>query len=498
MDYQLEAKELIRQLNQRMGPSPYDIAWLARVRHLSSAQARWPDLLEWLLENQRADGSWGGEIPYYHDRIICTLAAAITLRENGRRRRDHRAIERAQQYLWRHMHLLPRDHLELVGFELIFPTLLDTAQEAGLDIPHNTYGYGKIQAAKLRLIPPEKLYSPRLSTVHSLEFLGRIGDRAQLRQALAANGSLGNSPAATAYYLMLVSEDARALDYLEKAREHARAVTVLYPFRLLELSRALNSLACSGVPVTEFADKTTWEALFAEMTSSGIGLDSTFGVPSGDLTAVCSRLLIQAGYDVDSAILARFEDRDTHLFRAYDYERNMSIGANLHALNALTVMPDYPHREDVRRAITTALLAGRRYDLYWIDKWHVSPYYATALALSALIQAGLGPDHVCQDTADWLLHTQRPDGSWGFFEAGTAEETAYVLTALLHAHQHHPVDRDACHRAAAYLQHTYHTPATHYPELWIGKCLYSPYDVVRAAILAALILYQTTFGRTAG
>jgi len=167
MGYKEDAKELVQNLDQRMGPSSYDIGWMARLATTSNNNGHWVDLLDWLLENQRPDGSWGGEIVYYHDRIICTLIAAIALRENGRRQRDFIAIKRAETYLWHHLHLLTRDPFELVGFELIFPTLLIEAISVGLDMPTHTCGYGEIRAAKLGLIPPALLYSPSISTVHS-------------------------------------------------------------------------------------------------------------------------------------------------------------------------------------------------------------------------------------------------------------------------------------------------------------------------------------------
>ena len=34
-----------------------------------------------------------------------------------------------------------------------------------------------------------------------------------------------------------------------------------------------------------------------------------------------------------------------------------------------------------------------------------------------------------------------------------------------------------------------------YPELWLAKSIYAPYDIIRSAILATLILYEETFGR---
>ena len=118
MSYVEEARELIRNLNQRMGPSPYDIAWMARLRTSADNGARWPDLIDWLLANQHSDGSWGGKIEYYHDRIVCTLATAIALHENGRTEQVQKAIKRAERYLWHHLHRLPHDPYELVPFEV--------------------------------------------------------------------------------------------------------------------------------------------------------------------------------------------------------------------------------------------------------------------------------------------------------------------------------------------------------------------------------------------
>ncbi len=239
MGYKEDARELVQGLDQKMGPSSYDIGWMARIT-ASISNNHWVDLLDWLLENQRPDGSWG-EIVYYHDRIICTLIAAIALRENGRRQRDLVAVKQAENYLWHHLHLLSRDPFELVGFELIFPTLLLEAISVGLDVPTHTCGYGEIQKAKLGLIPPSLLYSPKISTVHSLEFLGKSADVNQLKNAVASNGSLGNSPATTAYYLLLAQNDNRALEYLNFVRENLKNVIYLYPFRSFELSWVLTT-----------------------------------------------------------------------------------------------------------------------------------------------------------------------------------------------------------------------------------------------------------------
>jgi halimadienyl-diphosphate synthase len=496
MELKAEARQLVRGLNERMGSSPYDTAWLARLKAHPDGDARWPDLLEWLLENQHPDGSWGGEILYYHDRVICTLAAAIALRENGHTHQAQEAVARAERYLWHHLHLLPRDPFELVGFELILPTLLAEARSLHLDVPNHSCGYGRIRASKLRLIPPEMIYSPRISTVHSLEFLGWSGQPERLRQALASNGSLGNSPATTGYYLLNSHDDNHSLAYLESVRAHLQHVIYLYPFRTFELTWVLRNLAFSGVPVTEFASQEIWLELESEMTHTGIGLDPAFGISDGDITSVCTWLLINAGYDVDPLVLSHFEDKHTHSFRTYDYERNASVGTNVHALEALSLMPGYPERREVQDRIIALLLGSRTLDVYWVDKWHASPYYATAHALLGLLKEGFYLADACRYSVDWLLHTQRDDGSWGFFQRGTLEETAYALAALCQYSQHQSIDVDILHRGAAYLERNFHGSDPSFPELWIGKCLYVPYDIVRSAILAALILYHEIFGRS--
>ncbi|MDY7075332.1 MAG: prenyltransferase/squalene oxidase repeat-containing protein [Chloroflexota bacterium] len=498
MNYIKEAKELVRNLNQRMGPSAYDIGWLARLRNSATGNARWPDLIEWLLENQRPDGSWGGEIVYYHDRIICTLIAIIALRENGHTRQAQRSIERGERYLWHHLHLLPRDPFELVGFELIFPTLLAEALTLGLDVPTHTCGYGEIQTAKLCLIPHQMLYSPRISTVHSLEFLGKTGDPERLRKALTSNGSLGNSPAATAYYLLLLGyDDEKSLAYLEAVQEHAGHTIYLYPFSTFELTWVLNNLTFCGLPIIEFASQDIWKRLLSEVETTGVGLDPVFGIPDADTTSVCVYLLASAGYDVDPLVLAQFEDKERHIFRTYHYERNPSVSTNIHALEALNLIPDYPGRRKTQDQIVVMLLNSRKYNIYWTDKWHASPYYVTAHALVALLrESPYVVAQACRHTVDWIVHTQRDDGSWGFFEFGTAEETAYALTALLHHNRYEPVAPDVLHRGAAYLTRMYQGSDSIYPELWLGKNLYIPRDVVRSMALTALILYDETFGRS--
>lgn len=500
MTYKQQAQNLVLNLNQCLNPSPYDIAWMARVQ--IENEPCWPDLLDWLLSHQYSDGSWGSEIVYYHDRIICTITAVSTLQQYAHTPEIKSAIKCAERYLWNHLHLLHRDPSDLVGFELLFPTLLLDAKESGLDVPNHTCGYGEIQAEKLRMLPPDLLYSPNVSIVHSLEFLGGGGNLRRLHKAInPLNGSLGNSPATTAYFVLLAQKNGfnadltKMMAYLETAYQHGDHSLVVYPFQTFETTWVLNNLWFSGVPLTEFASALVFEKLSAEITPNGIGADASFGIPDGDSTAVGCKILENAGYAVDPMILAQFENKETQLFRTYAFERNPSISTNTHALETLLHMgSNYHNKQQVIDNIVLMLLDRRKYNIYWTDKWHISPYYATAHVLIALLASRKFVVDNCKPTVEWLLKTQYSDGSWGFFLQGTIEETAYVLTALLHYHQYRPIDVNILQRGAAYLAEAYeNNPA--YPPMWIEKCLFAPYDIIKSAILGALILYEDMFDK---
>jgi len=62
----------------------YDTAWVARLSD-SNGKTLFPQSLEWLLANQKRDGSWGGEVEYYHERVISTLASVITMSVSGKK-----------------------------------------------------------------------------------------------------------------------------------------------------------------------------------------------------------------------------------------------------------------------------------------------------------------------------------------------------------------------------------------------------------------------------
>jgi halimadienyl-diphosphate synthase len=212
--------------------------------------------------------------------------------------------------------------------------------------------------------------------------------------------------------------------------------------------------------------------------------------PDGDDTAVALYLLQRGGSTVRLDGLLPFIGRDG-MCAAYAGERNPSLTVTAHALDAVgmwltTHAEDHPLGQ-VRDRMVAALLDGQDADGCWNDKWHASPTYAVDCCVNALIAYGgqVGRRAV-RRAVDWLLGTQRGDGSWGRW-TGTLEETAYALHTLLSIKSVDPRCIRSVAVGAAFLAHRGHATADQ-PErtpMWHGKELYEPQRVVQAAILSA-------------
>jgi halimadienyl-diphosphate synthase len=490
----------------KVGPRPgiagtaYDTAWLASIPTAEGGGAsRFPSALQWLVDHQHSDGSWGSEIQYEHDRIISTLAALVPLAQFGRRAVDRDGIADGTRYLWQRSHLLRNEPMELVATELLLPSLVQRARQVGISVPPNLDVYKRQRAEKLRLIPPHALYSPRTTVVHSLEFLGEDADSVNLRKAQGENGGVGNSPAATAYFFAR-TQDRRALAYLRECLSVAGGTTVpvLAPCETFELVWSAYHLFLAGVPVQRLLTPAEQAVLHNGLRSGGVSLSETFPIADADDTAVALTLLGDVGGPQDAAALQPFALPDGH-FASFPYERHPSIGVNLHVLQTLLRSPEYPNRETTIDRLVDYVASQQIAEMYWLDKWHISPYYATCHALCCLRELDPERARKARPALDraraWIRSTQNRDGSWGFHGQSTAEETAYAVLALA-VGSRGPIDRADwfhCHHAIHYLLTTLEPSSTGehqgFPALWIDKCLYTPTLVVQSVIEAAFIAF---------
>jgi halimadienyl-diphosphate synthase len=473
-------------------PTDYDTCWVVRLMDRDGTLA-YPDLLRGLLERQQPDGSWGGTIPYVHDRLLTTLSIVLLLVRFGNRQRDHAQRRAGERYIWQHAPDLQYEPHRTVGFEMILPTLLDEARELGVSLPYTQLRhYESERTKKLGLLPTQRLFEVPTSALFSLEaFAGEL-DIEGATALLLNDGSMATSPSATAFLLSQVpdwrSRYPKSVDYLEGliARYDA-GLPPIAPSDVFVRAWPLYYLHHGNLLAgRDELVRANCEYLAERWTPEGLGWSSN-GLPESDDTAMTLLALGRAGYDFDGSCLLAYE-RERH-FAVLEHERDPSVSVNLHVLEALDAIPARD-RPRVRDKILAYVLGARHHGTFWSDKWHISAYYPTSRALMVL------PFHVPEGmdaTVNWLLATQHSSGAWGQY-APTAEETALTLLALLKYHrQFRSLPLEPLHRAARYLVVEGGLFQDHYPELWISKALYAPTMVVRSTVLGALGLYNDTF-----
>ncbi|MFB9880420.1 prenyltransferase/squalene oxidase repeat-containing protein [Planobispora siamensis] len=554
-----EARELVAGLLAepwgRVSASPYETG---RVVSLAPWLAGHAGRVDYLLDAQRADGAWGPPGGYA---LVPTLSAVEALLAELRREASHadpgllakaaaRGLEALQEGPYGGTPLP-----DLPAIELIVPSLLDLIEghlEAGLPGegrpggrgPELPPGMGKARLTSVRALLASGAAVPQ-KLVHALEIAGHEAAAAcgvaptPMPGAMAA---VGASPAASAAWLAARygareqasvheatpygSQDRRAADgavpdgpersereaavrrYLEAVVARSGGpVPCAFPITLFERGWTLSWLRRAGVPVDvppELAASLR-EALAPEGAATGPGLPA-----DADTTSVALHALALLGEPHEPRGLWSFET-ETH-FCTWRGEEGMSPTTNAHVLDAFGEYVRRRGGEPRHTAVVAKLSAWlrglQRGDGSWPDRWHASPYYATACCAIALHEFG-GPESAgaVGRAVDWVLGGQRPDGSWGRWE-GTAEETAYALQTLLLTGSpagspatslagaltgapagDRPGPRDAVERGYRRLLELRDRQA---PPLWVDKDLYLPVTIVRAAVLGALHLTERT------
>lgn len=481
MDLINKAQQLISGIQVgEMSSTAYDTSWFLRLR-AEDGSLRFPSTYDWVVNNQHKDGSWGGTFETFHDRLVSTLAVVNALYKLDPYKNAH-MIEQGLEYIRRNARNLKSDSYETIGFELLFTTLLDEAFTYGFQLPYNEFSYvKKTKEVKLSLIPENWMYQKETSICHNLEFLGGKINLEKAVTLVETNGSIGNSPSASAYVAQY-SCHPQLHNYLNETMLDSKdgGISNVRPFEIFEFSWVYYNLLIAGLRFNEMERgirhlKQSWR-------TNGVGISKNGLMPDADDSALAMNVLAFFGHDTGTDFLKSYQSESGYL--CFPFERNPSVSTNIHILDAIRTQ-DSDQVNKMKGHIVDFLYSTRVENKYWKDKWHASPYYATSHAMLALV----GVDQNLIDSAiAWMIETQRSDGSWGVF-AGTLEETAYCIQALIitNAHQD-PKVLSIIEKAVEYLLANNQNDS--YPELWIGKGLYTPVKVVESTVISALALYE--------
>jgi halimadienyl-diphosphate synthase len=487
--------------------------------------------LRYLCDQQAADGGWG----VAGFRLVPTLSAVEALltvcaRRSGpvaEARPDAvgqaalRGVETLRQWLTGGSGSAEADMLpDTVAIEVVVPGLIalindhlarhDRTPLPGLPerlggvvlpLPRGTNDSVLVKlrtvAAAGRPLPP-KLW-------HAWEILSP--GRPFSAEVQPVEGSVSCSPAATAAWLggrpagpeptadllglrsaTTAKEPARlAARFLDDLQRHGDGLLPLgAPMPNFERAWILGTLATHGVP--HQASATLLDSLEAAFGEDGMA--AGFGLPpDADDTAAGLYALARHGRRLrPDSLLAYFTD--SH-FCTYPDERTASPTANAHSVEALGYWT-HLHPDDLPRySAATAgavdwLLSVQNPDGSWTDKWHGSPYYATACCAQALAAYGGETARPAVERAvSWMLNTRHSGDSWGHGQ-GTVEETSYAVWTMWLSRDPYRADRVEGALSAAGRTLARGEITEDSTPLWIGKDVYTPVRIVRAARLAAL------------
>ncbi|TMR27904.1 prenyltransferase/squalene oxidase repeat-containing protein [Actinomadura geliboluensis] len=504
----------------QVSPSIYETG---RVVTLAPWLIGHTERLRFLLAAQRADGGWGAPGGYS---LVPTLSATEAILSAFRRDasgtgRDGSGIERdvlakaadrglqaltallddasgdaipdmpAVELISAHLARLINDHLEWLDAR---PPGASGPRPAGARVrAPESWADAALDPLRELLSAggqvPEKLF-------HALEVAGPAARRTGSTRPGPRTGGVGASPAATAAWIggdEAPPADDPARRFLETvAAHHGGPVPCGYPITVFERAWVLSGLRRTGVPVT----------VPDELTASLAAAVGPLGTPAGeglpadaDTTSVTLYALALLGSprEPDSLLAYELDDR----FCTWQGEQGASVTTNAHVLDAFG---EYARLRPAARAryapamakAASWLRARQEPDGSWTDRWHVSPYYATACAVQALQSFGGAEAAASVERARrWVTETQRPDGSWGWWD-GTAEETAEAMLVLLPSGRAgNGSARRLAHLRAAARGRAWLLRSPHWtdgPALWHDKDLYLPKAIVHSTILSALHL----------
>ncbi|MDA3649400.1 cytochrome P450 [Saccharopolyspora indica] len=470
--------DLVADPGGNLYPSVYETGRLVSlVPWLTGHEKR----IEFLLSAQQPDGAWSGPGTVA---LVPTLSAVEALLAAGRTGASvDRGLSAAADLLRR----VERDGLPgtLIPF-LIVPALVadinDRLGHERLTLPPD------LDPAALAALRADGWRNP--VSAFYLEIVGPAAVGSTAVSPVA--GVIGCSAAATAAWLgpdapAADDRSAESVDFLVRSQSTMDGpVAGLTSMTYFERAWAYRALAAAGTDPEVIAP-------LLEGLPGDVGRAGAPSAPGAAADSETAALVLLATADRTGVLpephcLWEY-DRDTHFLTT------VPVGAPSVITNArvLEVLHRYLEQDpsDADRYAGAAARVARyltdnqQPDGSWQDRWHVSPYYATVSCGLALLAAGR-TEPVGRAVA-MVRESQRPDGSWGVHE-GTAEETAYAVLLLAAAPGEH---RDAIARGLAHLERA--GSAGPHPPLWVGKDLYAPVNLIRAAVLAA-----AAAGRRAG
>ncbi|KAI5070148.1 hypothetical protein GOP47_0014491 [Adiantum capillus-veneris] len=376
-DWIYQIKKMFQSMNLgEISISPYDTAWIGMVPSLDGSNSpQFPKCINWIINNQLLDGSWGDEKGVFlaYDRVSSTLACVIALKTWNI---GHANVAKGVDFIHKNIHKFDEESDDYMptAFEVVFPGMLDDAQRLGLDLPYDSPAVAKIRnefKRKLNRIPMEHIHTHPTTLLHSLEGLHRFVDWSKILQFLTKDGSFLFSPAATACALKYTSDE-RCLNYINMVlQKFDNAAPSVYPVDLFEHLWMVDRLERLGV--SRYFKKEIKDCLdyvYRYWTPRGIAWARDSNVFDADDTAMGFRLLRLHGYPVSPDVFNAFKRGKE--FICFEGQTSQAVTGMHNLYRASQVkLPGETILEEIKD-FTIAFLKEKRLNDTIQDKWVIS------------------------------------------------------------------------------------------------------------------------------
>ncbi|XP_044967652.1 ent-kaur-16-ene synthase, chloroplastic isoform X2 [Hordeum vulgare subsp. vulgare] len=311
----MERKARIRKqlLEPELLPSSYDTAWVAMVPLPSSPRVPcFPQCVEWILQNQQSNGSWGlvqMDSSVNKDVHSSTLACVLALKR-WNVGREH--IRRGLRFIGRNFSIVTNEQIAApIGFNITFSGMFSLGTEMGLEFPVGQNDLDRIlhlREVELKRLVGDKSDGRKAYMAYAAEGLGNLLDWNQVMKFQRKNGSLFNSPSTTAAALIHNFDD-KALQYLNLlVSKFGNSVPTVYPTNIysqLSLVDSLENIGISHHFSSEIKSILDMAYSFWLQRDEEIMLDVA-------ACAMAFRLLRMNGYDVSSDDLYHIDESTFH------------------------------------------------------------------------------------------------------------------------------------------------------------------------------------------
>lgn len=332
-------KERIKKIFDQieLSVSSYDTAWVAMVPSPTSPQNPcFPACLNWLLDNQLSDGSWGP--PNHHplltkDTLSSTLACILALRRWGV---GEQQMTKGLRFIESHFaSVSDENQFTPVGFDIIFPGMIEYAKDLNLKLPLRSTDIDVLLHKRDLQLQRESSKGREAYLAYISEGIGKRQDWEMVMKFQRKNGSLFNSPSTTAAALAHI-QNAGCFYYLNALLEKfTDAVPTLHPFHIYPRLCMVDTIESLGIG-QHFRKEIT--SILEETYRCWLqGEEEIFLDP-----ATCSlafQLLLANGYDVSSEPLTEFAEE--HFFNSLGgHLKDLGAPLELYRASQMTIHPD--------------------------------------------------------------------------------------------------------------------------------------------------------------